>query len=92
MSAKRKQTGVAAGAGIESFYRQRPGEVAASETASTEEVAVKKMRTTIMLSPNVVAGIEALRAQARKDGNRLTTSQIIETALLDLMRAKKIEV
>lgn len=89
MSSKSKHnTGLAVnpppGAGTGAFFNKRP--------ADGQPVDVKKMRTTIMLSPTAVAGIEALRTHARKQGSRLTTSKIIEDALMILLRERKIDV
>lgn len=81
------------GLGADAFFQSAGASAAAQpDDAAAPAESEKKMRTTIMLSPGVVAGIETLRTQARKDGSRLTTSQIIEDALLMLMRARKIDV
>jgi hypothetical protein len=87
MSRKSKSTGLGTGA----FFSEKPGAVTATTDAEIKE-REKKMRTTIMLPPDVVAGIEALRMQARKNGTRMTTSQIIEDALNLLMRERKINI
>ena len=90
MSRKTKRSGL----GTDAFFRGAESNAAAAQqdvdTAQAENE--KKMRTTIMLSSGVVAGIDTLRTQARKEGSRLTTSQIIEDALRMLLRARKIDV
>ena len=80
MSPKTKQSG---GLGTNAFYKN------ISNVDGTP--AAKKMRTTIMLPPELVAAIETLRTQARKNGTRLTTSQIIEDAIRILLRENKIQ-
>src|SRR5687767_624857 len=87
MSRKSKTTGL----GTSAFFA---GQASAdpSPTDQNSQESEKKMRTTIMLSPDVVAGIEALRMQARKNGTRMTTSQIIEDALNLLMRERNINI
>jgi hypothetical protein len=84
MSRKAKSTGL----GTAAFFSGKAG----AATGDGLAVEAKKMRTTIMLSPDVVAGIEALRMQSRKQGTRLTTSRIIEDALRLLLRERKISV
>jgi len=99
-SSKAKDNTGLGGAGTNAFYppaTRKRGAKAEAPPESQPEARPKaaksdKMRTTIMLSPDTVAGIETLRAQARRDGSRLTTSQIIEDALLSLLRARKINI
>jgi hypothetical protein len=86
MSRKAKSTGL----GTDAFFTGKTGAATAADPGGKD--GEKKMRTTIMLSPDVVAGIETLRTQARRSGTRLTTSRIIEDALRLLMRERKIEV
>lgn len=81
MSPRTKQD---SGLGTNAFYKNL--------SKADDTPAAKKMRTTIMLSPEIVVAIETLRNQARKNGTRLTTSRIIEDALRLLMRQQKIEV
>jgi len=88
MSSKSKRTGL----GTNAFFGSAKSGAAAAQQDIDSSQSEKKMRTTIMLSPVVVAGIEALRTQARRNGSRLTTSQIIEDALRLLMREQKINV
>lgn len=91
MSSKPKRnTGLGAGTGA--FFNRAAADPGAPQATPDQDAAAPKMRTTIMLSPTAVAGIETLRTQARKNGARLTTSQIIEDALKILLRERKIEV
>jgi hypothetical protein len=87
MSRKTKTTGLGTGA----FFPEKLGADPSLMDSGVKE-SEKKMRTTIMLPPDVVAGIEALRMQARKNGTRMTTSQIIEDALNLLMRERNINI
>jgi len=80
------------GLGTDAFFRGPGANAAQQDDDAAQAENEKKMRTTIMLSPGVVAGIDTLRTQARKEGSRLTTSQIIEDALRMLLRARKIDV
>lgn len=89
MSKKSNNTGI--GRGADAFFDDKDTSEE-TQVKPAKPKQAKKMRTTVMLSPEVVAGIEALRTQARKNGNRLTTSKIIEEALKLLMRERRIEV
>ena len=88
MSRKTKATGLGTGA----FFSDKAGADQPAADTDVKPPEKKKMRTTIMLPPDVVAGIETLRTQARKNGTRMTTSQIVEDALKLLMRERKISV
>lgn len=88
MSRKPKMTGLGTGA----FFADKSDSDKPAADADVKSPEKKKMRTTIMLPPDVVAGIETLRTQARKNGTRMTTSQIVEDALKLLMREQKINV
>jgi len=88
MSRKPKTTGLGTGA----FFSDTSDSDKPAADTDVKSPEKKKMRTTIMLPPDVVAGIETLRTQARKNGTRMTTSQIVEDALKLLMRERKINV
>lgn len=97
MSKKAENTGL----GRKSFFNKQAATVddvavedmdAATPTGTEEKITTvePKMRTSVMLSPEVVAGIEALRMEARRKGMRITTSKIVEDAVKILMREKRI--
>lgn len=94
-SEKRKRSG---GLGKNAFFRgadDQQGEAAETSvdptTGSTtvKEPAAekpKKVRTTVMLYPETMAGMEALKTQLRKNtGKRVTYSDILNKAILDFM-------
>ncbi|RIK50651.1 MAG: hypothetical protein DCC57_11630 [Chloroflexi bacterium] len=85
-SRKNENTGL----GKNAFFKTGKGNASDPQEATGTEEKVAKMRTSVMLSPEVVAGIEILRTQARKQGQRLTTSEIIDDALRLLMRERKV--
>ena len=80
------------GLGTDAFFSGAGANAAQQDGDAAPTEKEKKMRTTIMLPPEVVAGIETMRTQARKEGSRLTTSKIIEDALRMLMRERKINI
>lgn len=87
-SRKNENTGLGKGKNV--FFETGKGNASEPQGAAGSEAKVAKMRTSVMLSPEVVAGIEILRTQARKQGQRLTTSEIIDDALRLLMRERKV--
>jgi hypothetical protein len=90
VSKKKTNTGLGAtGLGTSAFFRPTEGVTAEPQELPVEE-KVAKMRTTVMLSPEVVAGIETLRAQSRRKGQRLTTGEIIDDALRMFLRERKV--
>ena len=57
-----------------------------------KDEAHKKVRTTIMLYPDTLAGLDMLKVHARKQGGKATYSDILEEAIRDLMKKKGVTV
>lgn len=51
----------------------------------------EKVRTTVTLYPETLAGMEMLKVQARMEGEKATYSDILNEAIRDLMEKKGVE-
>ena len=91
MSNAKKKTGL--GAGVGAFF-QTDDDTAATEPGKTrapEPSKPEKVRTTVMLYPTTLSGIELLKSESRKRGNRATMSDILNDAVAMLMRERNIK-
>lgn len=70
--------------------------VASQPTSQTTEEPAQekpeKMRTTITMYPETRAGLEMLKIQELRQGNKVTFSDILDEAIQDLMEKKGVEV
>lgn len=85
---KKKRTGLGADAVFGAQPPQQPKEPEPAPAAATEPA---KMRTTIMLSPDVLILLNRLKEQSIVAGNRQTQGEIIEDAIRTLARIKDIK-
>ncbi len=84
MSNQERKTGL----GRSAFFQGKP----ALETEATAEEKPKKVRTTVSLYTETMAGLEALKIEARKEtGRKVTYSDVLNEAIADLMKKKGIE-
>ena len=95
MSKQRKPTGL----GTDAFFRtpnvpevkptipKHPG-----QTQEGEAPQSRKVRTTVTLYPDTLAALEMLKVYARKQGERMTYSDILDEAISNLIEKKGIKV
>ena len=98
MSDKGKKRG--GGLGKNAFFRQQEEDSEESVATPAKQDAKakpkapkpekpKKVRTTVMLYPDTMAGLESLKAHGRQTTGKLTTySDVLNEAIHDLMKKK----
>jgi len=85
VASEKKKTGL----GVDAIFGPKAPEPApAAQTPQAEPV---KLRTTIMLSPDVIVLLNRLKEQSIVAGHRQTQGEIIEEALRTLARIKDIK-
>lgn len=98
----KKKTGL----GTDAFFQQpQSGEETKKErnekvraqatTQAVEEPAQEKpekVRTTVTMYPETRAGLEMLKIQELRQGNKVTFSDILDVAIQDLMEKRGVEV
>ena len=84
MSSSDKKTGL----GSKAFFQNR----SQTETKKSEqEKKPEKVRTTVSLYTDTMAGLEALKVEARRvTGEKVTYSDVLNEAIQDLMKKKGI--
>lgn len=57
-----------------------------------EKSKPEKVRTTVTLYPETLAAMEALKVEARKQGDKATYSDILNDAIRELVKKRKVKV
>jgi hypothetical protein len=71
--------------------QQSPGQDPKPEDKQPKKSKSEKVRTTVTLYPETLAGMEMLKVQARLEGEKATFSDILNEAVQDLMDKKGVE-